>query len=350
MIRNTLKIVLIAVLFIGLFSVGTSRASAAALSFSADTTISIGSNSYTIASGSEATSIVVGASTLTVVVPTSSTFTFSSTDRVTLTSDIGVTQQCTSTASTLVITGSATAVITPNTSAICTGGGGGGVSSGGGGGTVAPDTTAPTATSVSINAGAATTATRAVVLTVAATDATQMIFSNSTSWANSSWLPYSTSQNWMLSEGDETKTVYAKFSDAAGNISTPVSDTIALSGSGTVASTTPPATPPANNTTPPPPTGNVTPPANNGTTPPGAMMFAKSLSLGAKGTDVLVLQAFLVKNGFLVMPKGVSMGSFGSLTKKAIQAFQVKYGIAKAGDTGYGSFGPKTRAKAESMK
>ncbi|MBI4156024.1 MAG: peptidoglycan-binding protein, partial [Candidatus Zambryskibacteria bacterium] len=36
---------------------------------------------------------------------------------------------------------------------------------------------------------------------------------------------------------------------------------------------------------------------------------------------------------------------FGPATKAAIQKFQVKYGIANPGDAGYGSFGPKTRAK-----
>lgn len=36
---------------------------------------------------------------------------------------------------------------------------------------------------------------------------------------------------------------------------------------------------------------------------------------------------------------------FGPATTKAIKKFQMKYGIAKPGDDGYGNFGPKTRAK-----
>ena len=40
---------------------------------------------------------------------------------------------------------------------------------------------------------------------------------------------------------------------------------------------------------------------------------------------------------------------FGALTEKAVQKFQVKYGIAKAGEPGYGSVGPKTRAKLKEV-
>jgi peptidoglycan hydrolase-like protein with peptidoglycan-binding domain len=36
---------------------------------------------------------------------------------------------------------------------------------------------------------------------------------------------------------------------------------------------------------------------------------------------------------------------FGSATKKAIQKFQVKYGITFPGKSDYGVFGPKTKAK-----
>ena len=48
------------------------------LVFDADTTVTIGSASYTIASGSSATSIEVGATYITVVVPDSGYFTFKS--------------------------------------------------------------------------------------------------------------------------------------------------------------------------------------------------------------------------------------------------------------------------------
>lgn len=42
---------------------------------------------------------------------------------------------------------------------------------------------------------------------------------------------------------------------------------------------------------------------------------------------------------------GFETSYFGNLTMLAVEKFQVKYGIAKAGDPGYGFVGPKTRAK-----
>ena len=41
---------------------------------------------------------------------------------------------------------------------------------------------------------------------------------------------------------------------------------------------------------------------------------------------------------------------FGSATQKAVQRFQVKYGIAVPGQEGYGSVGPKTRAKLNELR
>ena len=40
---------------------------------------------------------------------------------------------------------------------------------------------------------------------------------------------------------------------------------------------------------------------------------------------------------------------FGSLTEKAVQKFQIKYGLAKSGDAGFGYVGPKTRARLNSL-
>jgi len=93
------------------------------------------------------------------------------------------------------------------------------------------DSTPPTGTVV-INGGSATTPSRAVTLTLSATDAggsvTGMRFSNDgKSW--SSEVAYATSQQWALTAGDGVKTVYARFKDASGNwMSTPASDTIEL--------------------------------------------------------------------------------------------------------------------------
>ena len=94
-----------------------------------------------------------------------------------------------------------------------------------------PDSTAPTG-SIVINQGSAQTATRVVTLTLSATDAggtvTGMSLSND-GQNFSDEVAYATSQQWVLTEGDGMKTVYALFKDASGNwMSSPVSDSIEL--------------------------------------------------------------------------------------------------------------------------
>lgn len=92
--------------------------------------------------------------------------------------------------------------------------------------TVSGDGVAPTGTVV-INAGAAFTATRAVTLSLAATDAvgvTALCVDACTSWA-----PYATSLAYTLPVGaDGTRTVTVRYRDAAGNVSAPATDTIVL--------------------------------------------------------------------------------------------------------------------------
>lgn len=112
---------------------------------------------------------------------------------------------------------------------------------GGGGGYIATDTTPPSNTSISINAGAATTSALSVSLSLAATDAVQMMIANTSEFTGATWESYAISKTWTLTSGDGTKTAYAKFRDAAGNISAAVSDSIVLSGSNTAPAT--PATP-----------------------------------------------------------------------------------------------------------
>jgi hypothetical protein len=92
------------------------------------------------------------------------------------------------------------------------------------------DTTRPTGT-VSINDGAASTATRAVTLTLSATDnsgpVSSMQFSNDgIIW--SAWENYAPAKDWTLSAALGTKRVLARFKDAAGNISAAAVDTITL--------------------------------------------------------------------------------------------------------------------------
>lgn len=60
-------------------------------------------------------------------------------------------------------------------------------------------------------------------------------------------------------------------------------------------------------------------------------------------TDVIALQNVLKYEG--LFPANVeSTGYFGSVTKKAVEQLQLKYGIATAGSNGFGRVGPMTRA------
>ncbi|HEX9742389.1 MAG TPA: LamG-like jellyroll fold domain-containing protein [Nitrospiraceae bacterium] len=93
------------------------------------------------------------------------------------------------------------------------------------------DTTPPSNTSILINGGAAATNSTLVTLTLSATDPSgmgQMQFSND-GQSYSAPEPYGTSKaDWQLTAGDGPKTVSARFSDAVGNWSNPVSDSIVL--------------------------------------------------------------------------------------------------------------------------
>ncbi len=87
------------------------------------------------------------------------------------------------------------------------------------------------------------------------------------------------------------------------------------------------------------------------TTETGAVvpkLFTKTMSVGSHSDEVTGLQQFLAKDP-AVFPEGIISGYFGQLTERAIQKFQVKYGIVSSGLPGYGSVGPKTRAKLNEL-
>ena len=86
--------------------------------------------------------------------------------------------------------------------------------------------------------------------------------------------------------------------------------------------------------------------------------FMRSLTFGMKGNDVMQLQIVLNRdpdtNVALSGPgsAGYETEYFGNLTENAVKNFQEKYGIVSSGTpttTGYGRFGPKTRAKLNAL-
>jgi hypothetical protein len=80
------------------------------------------------------------------------------------------------------------------------------------------DMTAPAGCSVRINGAAGSTASTSVTLTLAATGADEVRFSNdNTTWTN--WEGYITPKAWTLAWGpDGLRTVYVQFRDSAGNV------------------------------------------------------------------------------------------------------------------------------------
>ena len=104
------------------------------------------------------------------------------------------------------------------------------------------DTTAPTNTTASnfIDSGALSTSSTTVTLAISATDSVGITgyyasetsttpSASATGWTSiTSATSYSASVSFTLSSGDETKTVYVWFKDAAGNVSASASDSITL--------------------------------------------------------------------------------------------------------------------------
>lgn len=82
------------------------------------------------------------------------------------------------------------------------------------------DTTRPSGT-VTLNGGAARTNQRLVTLGFAgvSADVAEMQLSNEAAFTGATWQAYTPTLAWTLSTGDGSKTVYAKFRDAAGNVS-----------------------------------------------------------------------------------------------------------------------------------
>lgn len=62
-------------------------------------------------------------------------------------------------------------------------------------------------------------------------------------------------------------------------------------------------------------------------------MLIRQLELGMSGNDVRELQVFLARD-VSIYPEGLTTGYFGSLTKSAVQRYQIKNGISAVGRVG----------------
>ncbi len=77
---------------------------------------------------------------------------------------------------------------------------------------------------------------------------------------------------------------------------------------------------------------------------------SRALKVGDKGADVLLLQKFLINDGYLLSDNATSF--FGPATEQGVRDWQAAYKIVSTGSatsTGWGAVGPKTRAAMEKM-
>jgi hypothetical protein len=78
-------------------------------------------------------------------------------------------------------------------------------------------------------------------------------------------------------------------------------------------------------------------------------LFQRNLYPGMRSEDIRKLQKLLATQPELY-PEGRATGFFGPLTQKAVQRFQLKYGVVHSRfDTGFGMVGPATREKLDEV-
>jgi peptidoglycan hydrolase-like protein with peptidoglycan-binding domain len=76
--------------------------------------------------------------------------------------------------------------------------------------------------------------------------------------------------------------------------------------------------------------------------------FTQYLVKGSRKSEVSALQTFLALDP-TIYPEGTVSGYYGPATQRAVGKFQIRYHLAAAGESGYGSVGPKTRAKLNAL-
>ncbi|MHB8173575.1 MAG: peptidoglycan-binding domain-containing protein [Nitrospirota bacterium] len=220
---------------------------------------------------------------------------------------------------------------------------------------------------LSINGGTAETATTSVILSLYGTAAYTMEVSNTSTFVDAAWIPYTTTMPWTLAPDSGNETVYAQFRSVGRTIvgtaqasidlvpatsSLPIASSSQSSSSSQLSSSTPSsaissqpsASLPARLKTLQAELAILLAQANAKTLPSAtSFAFTRNLYLGTTGNDVKELQQFLVKeNAGPAAKKLAAHGTtrnFASLTKAALIEFQKKEGIRPA--SGY--FGPVTR-------
>ena len=306
MIKNKIKLGLVALGTIAAMGLSANAVLAAALNYDADTDVYLTTPgvTLTIKSGSVATSVVVNAGSIDIVVPKSSTFTLASTNNVDLTGAGGATSTtntCSGTTNTRVFTTGAgstgTYTITP-TGGVC-------AASSGGGGSYTPAAVVVTP---------ATPATPAVPAVIPAVPATPAAPAAPTLKA----LPH-----------PQATTI----AEMQANLTVLIENLTALQAyqKAVVAAAAPAAVPTV---------GSI----------PSAGSYKVGLASGSRGNDVTALQNFLKSQGADIYPEGLVTGYYGVLTTAAVGRFQLQNGVVtSASDPGYGYVGPKTRAKINSL-
>lgn len=171
---------------------------------------------YTLTSTTGIESISVNGSTMTLTLASGDNVTVTSSNGYIINNNISAQTACGTSSSSITFTQTAT-VTSSNASAGCTFSGG----SGTGGVT-------PSDTSIQINSGAGETSTRSVTLNLSAKNATQMKISNLATLSDASFVPYSQTKSWTLTEGDGQKRVYVIYSSSTGGESSSISAVITL--------------------------------------------------------------------------------------------------------------------------
>lgn len=81
---------------------------------------------------------------------------------------------------------------------------------------------------------------------------------------------------------------------------------------------------------------------------PNPITFKTTLSVGNSGPEVKALQQLLAAQPG-IYPEGLITGYFGNTTRKAVQRFQLQYGLAEKGKSGFGVVGPATRKQLNAL-